>query len=250
MGIFSRKAQCMAQAWFLYIDNVVTGPFSTDQVKSKIREEELKAKCFIWWKGQREWVSFASWERDLESILEASSSMDKRPIWYVDTGASSPAGPLTQNEMIDILRATHDLDQVRLWAVGMKKWQRVFELHDVLEILGISRRETDRAPLMGSVAIKRSNDDPRGFVVRAASISVTGMGLAEAGDLRRGDQLSLLIKSHDLPEAIHVHGEVVYVTPTGYAGVRFHKAPSEVVSMLYDYIKRFMTHTSEKKSAA
>lgn len=240
----------MSQAWFLYIDNVVSGPFNTDQVKSKIREENLKAKCFIWWKGQREWIPVSTWEKDLDAILEASATAKKKPIWYVDVGGTKPAGPLTQNEMIEMIKSAREIDRIRLWAIGMKQWQSIFELHDVMEMVGISRRETARAPLMGSVAINRTGEDPKGFVVKAASISVAGLGVAEAFDLRRGDQVSLLVKSSDLKGQIHVRGEVVYVTPTGYAGIRFHQIHPESQSIIHDYVKRFTVESEKNKSAA
>ena len=240
----------MAHAWFLYIDNVVSGPFDTDQVKSKIRELDLKAKCFIWWKGQREWIPVSAWERDLESILKAATTPDKKPIWYVDMGGAKPAGPLTQQEMIDVIKSARELERVRLWAIGMKQWQSIFELHDVLERVGISRREVPRAPLMGTVAVNRISEPPKGFLVKAASISVAGMGIAEASDLRRGDEVSLLIKSHDLKSQIHVRGEVVYVTPSGHAGIRFHKIQPEAQSIIHDYVKRFMFEADQNKSVA
>ena len=239
----------MSHAWFLYIDNVVTGPFSTEQVQSKIGDEQVKAKCFVWWKGQREWIPVSAWERDLNSILESASSQAQKAVWYIDVG-TAPIGPLTQNELISNLKSLTELGQARLWAVGMKHWKSVYELHDVMELLGISRREHDRAPLMGSVAVTRSNEDPKGFVVRAASISVAGMGLAGAADIRRGDQLALLIKSPDLPGNVHVRGEVVYVTDTGYAGVRFMKVHPETHSIIHDYVKRFVLDANKESAAS
>lgn len=240
----------MSHAWFLYIDNVVSGPFSTDQVKSKIQEDDLKAKCFIWWKGQREWIPVSTWEKDLDAILEATANANKKPIWYVDIGGTKPAGPLTQNEMVEMIKSAREIDRIRLWSVGMKQWQSLFELHDIMEMVGISRRETPRAPLMGTVAINRIGPEPKGLVVRAASISVAGIGVADASELRRGDEVALLVKSPDLKSSIHVRGEVVYVTPNGYAGVRFHQIHPEAKSIIHDYVKRFTIEGEKNKSAA
>ncbi len=238
----------MSHAWFLYSNEVVTGPFKTEDVQTRINTGALPPKSFIWWKGQREWIPIATWQEQLDSILAAATTQAQKPVWYIDAG-TSPIGPLTQDEMISNLNSINDLGRVRLWAVGMQKWVSLFELHDVMELLGISRREHERAPLMGSVAVTRSNEDPRGFVVRAASISVAGMGLSGSHDLRRGDEVALLIKSPDLPGNIHVRGEIAYTTEQGYAGVRFAKTSAETQAIILDYVKRFKVAIADENAA-
>lgn len=239
----------MSQLWFLYSNDVVTGPFSTDHVHARVASGELGPQCFIWWKGQREWIPIQTWKTELHSILASLVGNQQKPIWYVDVGAA-PIGPLTQNELIDNLRSQTDLGRIRLWAVGMQKWKTLFELHDIMEQLGISRREHDRAPLMGTVAITRSNEDPKGFVAKAASISVGGIGVSSAHDLRRGDEVALLIRSNDIPSNLHVRGEVVYVTDAGHAGIRFNKVLPETHSLIHDYVKRFITDEGGERSVA
>jgi len=239
----------MSQTWFIYSNDVVTGPFSTKDVQQKLTVNELGAHSFIWWRGQREWIQISSWQTDIDNILATLVTSQQNAIWYIDLGAS-PLGPLTQNELLETLRNVTDLNRARLWAVGMKRWQTLFELHDVMELLGISRREHDRAPLMGTVAITRSNEAPRGFVAKTASISVGGIGVSNAHELRRGDEVALLIRTSDIPGNIHLRGEVVYVTDLGHAGIRFSKVHPETHALLHDYIKRFITENKSEDSAA
>jgi hypothetical protein len=239
----------MAHAWFLSSQDVVSGPFSTEQVQLKLGSGQLSAESFIWWKGQREWISVAVWQLQLPQILEASTAQTQKAVWYADIG-TAPLGPLTQTELIQTLKPIGDLGRVRLWAVGMEKWMNLFEVHDVMEMLGISRREFERAPLMGTVAVTRGNEDPKGFVVKAGSLSVAGMGVSNAHELRRGDDIALLIKSKDLASVIHVRGEVVYVTDAGYAGIRFMKVHPETHSLIHDYVKRFTETTNASKAKA
>lgn len=235
----------MSNSWFLYSNNVVTGPFSTEEIQSKAESNALPVESFIWWKGQREWIPVALWREKLHSILTAISDQNQKPVWYIDAG-DSPVGPLTQTELIDGLKSIKDLARVRLWAVGMEQWRSLFEFHDVMELLGISRREHDRAPLMGVVAVTRSNEDPKGYMLKAATISVGGLGMTGKHDLRRGDEISILIKSPDLAGQIHMRGEVVYVASSGYTGVRFSQPHAEFQSLIHDYVKRFAV---EKKAA-
>ena len=240
----------MSHAWFIYSNEVVSGPFDTDTVREKLQDGHLSSGCFVWWKGQREWIQVAAWENQLDQLLEVAVERAQKPVWYMES-AGNPVGPLTQNELIDNLRGIAHLNRIRLWAVGMKKWSSLFALPDIMELLGISRRENERAPLMGTVAVSRSNDDPRGFMVKTASISVAGMGLVGSHDLRVGDSVSLLIKSNEFPNNIHVRGQIAYVTAQGYAGIRFEVVNSETQGLILDYVKRFNSDAGAvvKKSA-
>lgn len=103
---------------------------------------------------------------------------------------------------------------------------------------------------MGTVAVTRSNDDPQGFMLRAASISVAGMGVTGRHDLRAGDTISLLIKSGEIPANLHLRGEIAYVTSNGYAGIRFDKVHAETQSMILDYVKRFNADSTATGQAA
>lgn len=239
----------MAKLWFLYINNVVSGPFTTEKIKERKSIGEIGASTFIWWKGQREWITLDTWESQLDSILQSVTTTKQKQIWYIDNGTSQ-LGPLTQSELIENLRAETDLAPIRVWAVGMPNWKGVYEMFDIMELLGISRREHERAPLMGSVVVTRSNIDPKGFKVKAASISIAGIGVAGAQDLHRGDVLSILINSSDLPSQLHARGEVVYVTPSGYAGIRFHAVHAEMHSIIQDYVKKFGIGEAAIRSAA
>lgn len=228
----------MTFAWFLYSNDVVSGPFSTDEVKHKISTGVLGANSHIWWKGQREWIPVATWMNQIDRIVQNATDRAQKPVWYVDAG-KSPTGPLTEKELIEHLKAASSLARVRLWAVGMEKWTSLFELSEVMELLGLSRRENERAPLMGTVAVSRSNDDPQGFVLRAASISVAGMGIQGRHDLRAGDSISIVLKSSEIPATLSLRGEIAYVTANGYAGIRFDKVQPEAHSLIVDYVKKF-----------
>lgn len=245
----SAEPNHMNPSWFVYSNDVVTGPFETDQVRAQLRTGQIAPGSYIWWKGQREWIPVTLWESQLATIVKSTTERAQSPVWYIDNGGSS-IGPLTQKELLDNLKGVNQLNHVKLWAAGMEKWTSLYELSDVMEQLGISRRENARAPLMGSVAITRSNDDPKGFVLKAASVSVAGMGVIGVHDLRKGDELSLLIKSSEFRGPLHLRGIVAYVTSNGYAGIRFHKVSAEMQSVIFDYVKRFHDDLNPASDAA
>jgi len=182
-------------------------------------------------------MPITSWREQLQIILKSESEKTHNPVWYVDSNGSS-VGPLTQSEMISHLRGASTLNKVRLWSVNLNKWTNIFELHDIMEQLGISRRENERAPLMGTVAISRA-DQQGPVVVKAASISAAGMGLNDSGFLVKGEQVQLLVKSSEFPHALRFTGTVAYVTSTGYVGIRFDELHPEMATFVVDYVKRF-----------
>lgn len=239
----------MVHAWFIYSNEVVSGPFSTETVQEKIATGSIASNAHIWWKGQREWIALSTWLSQVDRIVQTAVDRTQKPVWYVDGGKSS-TGPFTENELIELLKTCGSLARVRLWAVGMEKWTSLFELSEVMELLGLSRRDNGRAPLMGTVAVSRSNDDPQGFVLRAASISVAGMGIQGRHDLRAGDSISVAIKSAEIPVTLHLRGEIAYVTSNGYAGVRFEKVAAETHAMILEYVKQFNSDETSSEQAA
>jgi hypothetical protein len=239
----------MAHAWFIHSNDVVTGPFDTETVRTKLQTGQVPAGSFIWWKGQREWIPVSAWASQVDQIVQSASDRSLKPVWYIDAG-KTPLGPLTENELIDNLKSMTTLARVRLWAVGMEKWTSLFEIPEVMESLGLSRRENQRAPLMGTVAITRSNEDPKGYVLRTASISVGGLGVNGKHDLRSGDVVSLLVKSPEIPGNMHLRGQVAYVTGNGYCGIRSEQVHSEMQSMILDYVKKFNGDSASGAQAA
>jgi hypothetical protein len=239
----------MANSWFICTNDVVSGPFSTEQVRNQIASGALHTNSFIWWKGQPEWIPLSTWESQLAEILKAKKEKAENKIWYIDLGMNT-LGPLTQSELIENLRGQESFGRINLWSVGMEKWTSIFDMREVMEEVGISRRLNERAPLMGSVAVSRSNIDPRSYVMKAASISMAGMRVTGEHDLRRGDHVTIVIKSASLPASLHLSGEVAYVTSQGYVGVRFVKAQPEAQTIIVDYVKRFIQDEVTSRNAA
>lgn len=239
----------MAHAWFIHANDVVTGPFDTETVRTKLQTGQVPSGSFIWWKGQREWIPISAWESQVDQIVQGASDRAQKQVWYIDAG-KTPLGPLTETELVENLKSMSSLARVRLWAVGMEKWTSLFEVPDVMDALGMSRRENQRAPLMGTVAVTRSNEDPKGYVLRTASISVGGIGVNGKHDLRAGDAVSLLVKSPEIPGNMHLRGEIAYVTANGYCGIRFAQVHSETQSMILTYVKKFNSDASGSAAAA
>ena len=234
--------------WFIYSDQIVSGPFSTQEVRKELDQGRWAINSSIWWKGQREWMPLRTWQSQLTKILRTEEEKGLRPVWYVHLG-ESPIGPLTPDELYAHLRALSNLSGVRLWTVGMNKWANAFDLHEIMDQLGLSRRANERAPLMGTVVLTRLSEDATPMITRAASISAAGIGVNDAHDLDRGDEVNVLIKSPEFQHPIRVRAKAAYVTPDGYAGLKFEVVHAETRSLLLDYIKKFNRSEEAKRSA-
>lgn len=236
-----------SKIWFVYHRDIVAGPFDTEAVKQQIAAGRWSEDTFIWWKGQREWMPIRLWESQLAQILRTETDKSQSAIWYVDT-TGSPVGPLTQTEMLSHLHGIKNPAKVRLWSVGMNKWTNLFELHEIMDHLGMSRREHDRAPLMGTVAISRMSEDATAMIARAASISVGGMGINDGHGLTRGDNVQLVIKSSEFAQPIRTRATTVYVTAQGFAGLRFANTAPEALSLIHDYVRKFNQPVAMEKA--
>ncbi len=234
--------------WFVYSSDVVTGPFSTDELKQQVRDAQVPSSSFVWWKGQREWLSIKDWETQLTHMKKVEEQKAPTAVWYVDVAGSS-VGPLTHKEMLAHLRGVSNLSKVRLWTNGMPKWLSIFEMPETMEQLGMSRRENERAPLMGSVVVTRDTDDAHPLITKAASISIGGLGVNDAGSLIRGEEINVLIKSPEISVPMRMRASVVYVTSSGHAGLKFVSIHPETQSIIFDYVRKFIGPNSMSKAA-
>ena len=91
-------------SWFISVNDVISGPFSTDEVRAKMASGLSRERSFIWCKGQNEWLALSAWENQISEIVQETIDGGKKSIWYIDTG-DAPFGPLTKNEMVASLRA-------------------------------------------------------------------------------------------------------------------------------------------------
>lgn len=236
----------MKTLWFVHRDGAVLGPFSSDEVEKNIESGALGPDCLVWARGTNEWSPITQWKA-LSSKIHASQKTSDNRVWYCDSGAGHPIGPLTQGELADHLRGLNRWDIVTLWGTGLLKWLPLFEVPEVMDLVGISRRENPRAPLLGQIALTAVGSSMPAQVLQALTISIGGFGVKNAGALSRGDKVQIAIKSKEFAGTVHALGEVLYVSRTGEAGVKFLDITAENKSMIIEHIKRF---ESEKSSAA
>lgn len=228
----------MKAQWFIHRDGAVQGPFTKNEVDDRISAGTLGADCLVWARGSNEWLPIDQW-KTLSAKIEDSNKPAKTRVWYCDSGAGQPAGPLTQDELVQHLKGLNRWDIVTLWGTGLLKWLPLFECPDVMDLVGISRRENPRAPLLGQISITPVGSSQPAQITPSLTVSIAGFGIRNGGFLSRGDRVQVAIKSRDLPSVIHAAGEVLYVSRMGDAGIKFLELSPEAQSILADHIRRF-----------
>lgn len=225
--------------WFISANSKISGPFSTDQVVKKIANEELSAESYVWWRGQSDWKPISEWNRQVDDIVSSSAAQAKKRVWHIDFGKTQ-VGPLTQAEMIANLKKVNDFVHVKVWVQGTEdKKKNLFEMHDIMELLGIDLREFERVPLSAQAIIKRRIGSHVELNLKTSGISKGGIGVSGDHDLVKGEEVEITIDGRALGSKLYVVGEVVYVNDKKIAGIRFVKPSAEAQSVIFDYVKQF-----------
>ncbi len=228
----------MTAYWFIYSKDVVSGPFTTEKVENGIKSKTWSTDCLVWWKGQKEWITLVDWQRNLPTILDSFKTRIQKSIWYVEH-LGMQKGPMNSTELQGYIMSTGILNSCRVWTIGMDRWMYVYEIPDLVEFFGVSRRKTARAPIKGQLTIKKDDIIVEG---PAGSISTGGLGFRDLSGLRPGDHISLTLRSPLLIAPIHSQGKIVYTADRGFTGLQFNLLNAESESTIADYVKRFQSH--------
>lgn len=234
----------MEKMWFVYYHEEVSGPYSTEDVKKHVLSGRWTADAQVWWKGQKEWLAIDKWHANLDLIMEANRLQGQQPVWYSER-AGKQTGPLTKTDLIAHLKTLSDVKNVRLWTVGLNHWSNLFEFHEIIHQLGLTKRGYDRAPIMGQVQIQRN-----GEIIHKPLASVSGGGLAikDSVNFSSGEILTVAIQSPLLIAPVRATAKVMYVESSGYVGLQFQQIHIESKTTLMDYVRQFRTDTGTVSS--
>ena len=220
--------------WFILSEGQVIGPFSPEEVESKLGSFRSPQ---VWGRGQAEWMEPAKWRqvvREMPAPKDTASSL----LWKIRVeGKDQP--PMSYNDMLKYLRKLKDYSTVDVYMDNSKQWKELYAVQQVVDELGISRRSHPRVPITGTLDCEK--EDATTFTCRIISISEGGLGVSEAKNLQIGQRFKSTLASPNLYMTISCSCEVVYVGNDGYAGLRFVALTDEAKSSIIEYIKKFAT---------
>jgi hypothetical protein len=222
------------QKWFLFENGIVAGPLSPQDVETKKQNPKTS---LVWGRGMPEWAPFEKWKIQHQQYSQSVSTKNahQEREWRVKYQGQEMS-PMSYASMMNYLKTLTDLGEVRIFTQGYTEWKEVYQIHKVLDDLGVSRRAHPRVPIMGSILLEGSNQS---INTKILSISEGGLGLADATNVLIGEKYKMTIKSPNLFSLVHATGEIVYVGDDNYAGVRFVGLPQEAKSAIVEYVKKF-----------
>lgn len=225
--------------WFVLSNSSVYGPYSPSQVEEKAAGSTAP---LIWGRGLSEWVSLDKWRQHSTQaeINERNAKQANERLWKIQSeGIEHP--PMSYSMMMEFLKSKDDLGEIRIWTEGFDDWKEIYEIHKIMDELGVSRRAHPRVPIMGTADMEVSGSL---YSAKIISISEGGAGLEtetskQSTYLRIGAKIRISIKSPNLYNHIHTNAEVVYMNDDGYVGVRFLNLPTDSKTIIFDYVKKF-----------
>ncbi|MFN7826232.1 MAG: PilZ domain-containing protein [Pseudobdellovibrionaceae bacterium] len=221
--------------WFILdSQQKVSGPFLQEEIEGKLPQLNTS---LIWGRGQSEWLGPDKWKkhlRELDENIRKYKSQNER-LWKIRVGTQE-LKPLLHDQMMEFLKTRHDLSEIKIWTEGYSEWKDIYQIHKLMDELGVSRRQHPRVPIMGTVVMEGASSSNQS---RALSISEGGLGVTDAPQVRIGEKFKIILKSSNLFNPLHATAEVVYVGTDGYAGLKFIGLHSESKSAIIEYVKKF-----------
>jgi hypothetical protein len=220
--------------WFLLSQGLIRGPFDQQSLEAELPQTQ---NPLIWGRGQAEWVNPEKWHRFVhDQEMHSAKARQNERLWRIRLG-DQELRPMTYDQMIETLKDRGNYNDVWIWTEGYSEWRDVFQIHKVMDELGVGRRAHPRVPIAGQVLCEGTTGS---FVARALSISEGGLGITEAPTIKIGEKFKVVLKSPNLFAPIHATAEVVYVGQDGYAGMKFIGLQTESKSSIIEYVRKFL----------
>ena len=225
--------------WFLFTDGLVSGPFTKFDIEVRITSFP---QALIWGRGQHEWYLFDRWIKAQSEHLESENKLRQQSerMWRIKMGEQE-LRPMSQAQMLDFLRDQKDYSSVKIWTEGYTDWKEIYQIHKVMDELGVSRRSHPRVPIMGTITCEAHGDT---FTAQMQSISEGGLGMVGNPNIRIGEKFKVIIKSPNLYTPIHSTAEVVFVSNDGHVGMKFVGLHPESKSAIIEFVKKFSENTT------
>ncbi|MCB0357651.1 MAG: DUF4339 domain-containing protein [Bdellovibrionales bacterium] len=219
--------------WFIYVDEEVSGPFPTEVIEKQIETGELGSQCLIWGQPQQEWKSPSWWRNNLHSLMSSHIPPKKSKQWHFVVDEISH-GPMSRDELIDCLKVLDEKTKVLVWTNGMSDWQPLYEVEDLMNDVGISRRQHPRAHIMGQLIVQKQDQT---FIGQLKTISAGGCGFQGVEGLKVGSEVKITIKSDAFYKDVSAQAEIRYISKTGFIGVKFLAINSEDKANIINFVR-------------
>lgn len=220
--------------WFKLVKNQVTGPFKAEDILASPPNDK---ETLFWGKGFSEWKSFNHWKSAVKEIeAEEKNRSENQKSWrFRVLGQEYPY--MTYEELIEQLSELEDYREAEIWSDRRADWKEIYFFSEIIDQLGISRRNNPRVPIKADFASKGYQHGD--FVVRAVSISKGGIGTSKIDNVKIGDRVKGVLTSPHLYTPIECEFEAVNTGAENLLGFKFINLPIEAKTAIIEYINKF-----------
>jgi hypothetical protein len=230
--------------WFVIQQEKVTGPFHEDEIKAQVSSGLVQTTDLVWGRPLDNWTSINRWLAQLSSMTAGVENLNSQQMWHYAVGGDSK-GPMTRTELVNELKAIRNQNNILVWTKGMKAWVDLYDFHDLLDEIGLNRREHPRCKINGQIVVSFENQT---FIGQLSSISVGGFGCTRLNTtLPIGQDVKVEIKSDALGDVVTAKANVQYISQDGYLGCKFATLNMEAKSRILSYVRA--TKDAEKLAA-
>lgn len=262
--------------WFINANNYIKGPFSTDEIKNQMSSySEQMQTTFLWSRGHSEWIRADKWnpETNLQTQAQYTNINSSTEATY--TPASEPKnifekpprlskaevledikahtiekfrvqydfvdkGEMTKEELTTFAAKQDDISKISIFDKKDKEWKEIYSLSDIVQRLGLTRRENQRVPILAhfSGSLLGSGKESK-INARVITMSQGGMGITDNFELKLGETIQGQLSSPHFYSPMTLTAEVTYAGLDGYVGLKFVNMNDEMQALVMDYIKRF-----------
>ena len=219
--------------WFIAKNEEVSGPYSTEAVQAKVSQGSILGDDWIWSRNLNSWKTISWWLCELPNLAKQDLKPEEEEVWHYAVNDNS-FGPLSRVQLISELYQLPNQKGILLWTKGMKAWTPVYEFFDIMDEIGVNRRQFPRASINGNVVVKVDNQTILG---KLSTISEGGFGVSGVTQLSSGQHVHAEIKTPHFPNSIHIKAVVQYATSRGFVGFKFENIHMEAKSSIIEYVK-------------
>ena len=220
--------------WFISHNEESFGPLSAEEVIELVSNGNFPATALVWGTSLEGWKPFGWWKTNLSSILEKANAKPDRKLWHYALNGET-FGPMERAELIEKLqRLDGDANDALIWTKGMKTWAPIFEFHDLMDDVGVNRRQYPRAPVSGKVTLHHGEDS---FIGNLLSVSEGGFGASHFPyDLTPGLSVKVEIQSEELGGTVYAVAQLRHLDENSI-GFKFTNINRESLSQIISYVK-------------
>ncbi len=224
--------------WFVEISDEVQGPFTTEAIQNRLVGGQLKTTDRIWGRMLEEWRTVGWWQTSLNQLSQVERQVSHPEVWhYAHNGTTF--GPLAWPDLVHNLKTLRassidQLVQIMIWTRGMKDWAPVTDFHEIMDALGVNKREAARAKIQGQAVIKSLGNT---YIAPLRTVSEGGFGCDPVPGLFSGEVVTVEFQCGDAKEVVHAKAQVQYVND-GAIGFRFTQLNVESRGIIVQYVKK------------